>query len=82
MRTIRVECYSGSRADESPRRIIIEGRRHEVSRVLDSSVEESGQSRERTHRYRVLTGDGLLIEIRRTESGEWFLESAPSRNPL
>jgi hypothetical protein len=75
---IRVECYAGSRADESPRSVTIDGRKHLVARLLGESVEESVVTKTRTHRYRVLTSDGMLLEILRDSGGEWFLAANQS----
>jgi hypothetical protein len=75
IRRIQVECYAGSRADESPRRVSIEGRSHTIRQLLSESIEESFGERERTHRYRVLTDQGFVLEIIRTAGGEWFLQS-------
>ena len=33
--SIRVECYAGAQADETPRRFVWEGQAVEVSEVLD-----------------------------------------------
>lgn len=73
---IEVEFYSGSRGDERPRSVTIGGRRHSVLRLLSESIEEPDTvtgPRERTHRYRVLTEDGLVLELFRTGDGGWFL---------
>ena len=72
---IEVECYSGGRDDERPRRVIIAGHTHVVVRLLATSVEETNVSRERIYRYRVLTEEGLLLEIVRAEDGRWYLLS-------
>ena len=70
---IEVESYSGSRADERPRSVIIGGRSHAVARLLSESIEESADKRARTHRYRILTDDGLVVELVRTADHRWFL---------
>ena len=72
---IRVECYAGGRSDERPRRVTIEDREHIVARLLRESLEESPKERERTRRYRVLTLEGVILEIVRTADGDWFLET-------
>jgi len=73
---IIVECYAGSRGDERPRRVMIDDRKHVVARLLAESVEESVVTKARTRRYRVLTSEGMVLEILCTGDGEWFL--APS----
>ncbi|MEW6206814.1 MAG: hypothetical protein AB1631_00500 [Acidobacteriota bacterium] len=73
MRTVRVECYAGSRADERPRRVVIDGREHTVARILNTSIEESAATKERIRRYTVLTQEGMRLKI--IQAGdEWFLE--------
>jgi hypothetical protein len=70
---VEVECYNGGRADERPRSVIIGGRRHAVVRLLSESIEESAEKRDRTHRYNILTDDGLVVELVRTADRRWFL---------
>jgi hypothetical protein len=74
-RTVRVECYAGGRADETPRRISFGGREHIVARLLAESVEESGASKQQTRRYKVLTEEGLVLEVVRLGDGTWGLVS-------
>jgi hypothetical protein len=74
-RPIRVECYAGTRADETPRRIYFNGREHIVARVLAESVEESSASRQQTRRYKILTDEGLVLEAVRASDGSWYLVS-------
>jgi len=73
-RTIIVECYAGTRADQTPRRIRFGGREHVVSRLLAESIEQPlgiGQQR----RYKVLTEEGLVLELVRSSDGAWRLVS-------
>jgi len=72
---ISVECYAGARADERPRRIMIGGREHHVARLLGESVEETASGKARTRRFKVLTGDGLVLEILHASDGDWYLQS-------
>ena len=74
-RPIKVECYAGGRAEETPRRIIIDGQVYLVARLLAESIEESLESKERTRRYKLLTDDGLTIEIKQLPDGQWYLIS-------
>ena len=71
---IDVECYAGARADEHPRRIIVQRCEHVVSRLVSESLEESVDRGERTHFYQVLTSDGLVLELLRI-GDHWYLES-------
>lgn len=74
-RRILVECYSGGRADERPRRVYIDGLAHTVARLLGTAIEESFDSSERIFRYTVLTEQGLMLEIKRAADGNWYLVS-------
>lgn len=75
LRPIRVECYAGGRADETPRRISFDGREYIVTRLLAESVEGSLGSTQTTRRYEVLTGEGLVFELVRSSDGAWSLVS-------
>jgi hypothetical protein len=70
-----VECYAGARADERPRRIIIRGREHFVTSLLAEFVEESAATKGQIRRYKVLTDEGLVFDVRRDSDGVWYLES-------
>ena len=72
---IQVDCYSGSRADERPRRIVIDGSEFIVTRLIAESIEEVVESKERVKRFTVLTERGQTIELTCTESGDWQLVS-------
>jgi hypothetical protein len=74
---IEVECYAGSRADERPRRVLIEGHSYRVARLLSSSIERSLATTSQVRRFRVVTEDGLQLDIIRTADGDWFLEGEP-----
>jgi len=73
-RQVQVDCYAGSRADERPRRVRAGDREHIIARLLSSSVEESLSSKEQTRRYRVLTDEGLTLDLALDGSGKWYLE--------
>jgi hypothetical protein len=81
-RRVEVECYAGGRADERPRRVRADNREHTVARLLSSSVEESLDSKARLYRYKVLTGEGLVLELVRQSDGEWYLQSAHEAREL
>ena len=73
---MEVECYSGGRADETPRRIIFDDAVHVVARLLSESVEQSDATKKETRRYKVLTDQGEVLEIVRSPEGTWRLVSA------
>ena len=75
LHTVRVECYAGGRADETPRRISFDGREHVVARLLAESVEEPLTSRHQMRRYKLLTDEGLVLEVVRSSDGAWHLVS-------
>jgi hypothetical protein len=71
---VSVECYSGSKASERPRRILAGATVYEVIRATAFSVQEDVASRHRRYRFEVLTEDGSqLILIR--DGDHWFLET-------
>jgi hypothetical protein len=72
---IRVECYAGGRSDERPRRVTIENRVYVVARLLAESVEVSLITEAQTRRYKVLTEEGLVLEVVRSSDGAWHLVS-------
>ena len=71
---VEVECYAGSRADERPRRVLIEGCEYRVVRLLSSSIEQTLATTESIRRFRVVTEDGWQLDLVRTSDGDWFLE--------
>ena len=61
---LEVECYSGYRGDETPRRLVVDGS------VVEVSVVDRWRTPE--HRYFRLRGEeGTNYVIRQGESGEW-----------
>ncbi len=55
---IRVECYAGHRGEETPRALLFDGRRVEVTELLDQWLAPD-------HRYfKVKASDGALYIIR------------------
>ena len=73
--SVRVECYEGGRADETPRHIIYGEREYVVVRLLAESLEQPLDSKqEMRRRYKVLTDEGLVLEVFRSSDGTWSLE--------
>ena len=70
-RSVKVECYSGGRADERPRRITIGGREHIVARLLAESIEESPSSNFQTRHYKLLTEGGEVLDVAVSSDGIW-----------
>ena len=71
-RPVRVECYSGSRGDETPRRLLL-GDHWEELTVLDRWISEAaeGGSRRRWFRVRLERGTTSLIYYDETLDA-WF----------
>ena len=65
---IRVECYSGHRGVEAPRRFYLGQRRVEIAEIVDRWLSPE-------HRYfKIRTGGGAEYLIRHDEnSGDWAL---------
>lgn len=72
-RPVKVQCYAGSRADERPRRVVIDGRQHVVTSILKSSIEESAATKERIRSFTVLTEEGIRLKLFQA-GDEWYLE--------
>ena len=67
---IEVESYSGYKADERPRVLVLAGRRYEVLEVEDRWYSPGASY------FRVLASDGNRYVIRhREETDEWSLEA-------
>ena len=64
---IKVECYAGYRAEETPRVICFESRKIEVKKVLDRWLDPE-------HRYFKLLGDDGGIYIIRHDMNTWAWE--------
>jgi len=72
---IQVECYAGYRADETPRRFILEEQRLEVLEVLDRWHEAGGHPEwPRADYFKVLAADQHQYLLKHDlEADEWFL---------
>jgi hypothetical protein len=72
---IRVECYAGAKADETPRRFVWEGRTIEVEEVLDRWYQvESKPEWPRADYFKVRGVDGREHLLKKDlESDQWYL---------
>ena len=72
---IRVECYAGAKADETPRRFTLEERTVEVGEVLDRWYQvESKPEWPRADYFKVLASDEREYLLKHDlEVDEWFL---------
>ena len=74
MNEVRVECYSGQRADERPLRLFIGEHAYTVERL-----EDKWYSPEATF-FRVLASDGNLYVLRHDERADrWSIEAFRAR---
>jgi hypothetical protein len=72
---IKVQSYSGYRANEKPRAIFISGKRYDVVSITDSFLTESSDDRTRKHYFRIRCSDESLICIYYDfEKDKWFLK--------
>ena len=72
---IKVECYAGAKADETPRRFAREGQHVEVGEVLDRWHQlESQPEWPRADYFKVRGADGREYLLKHDlESDEWYL---------
>ena len=72
---IRVECYAGGKADETPRRFVLENRTIEVEEVLDRWYQvESKPEWPRADYFKVQGVDGREYLVKHDlESDQWYL---------
>ena len=72
MMIVRVECYSGYKAEERPIRFRVDGQDHVVEEVVDQ-----WQSPDATY-FKVRSDDGSIYVLRHSQSPQedtWTLES-------
>lgn len=69
-RNITVIGYSGYRADERPRWIIIKGRRLAVTSVIEQGLLEHAADRRRIRRFSVECSDGRTYKLEYDESAD------------
>jgi hypothetical protein len=73
---VRVECYAGHRGEQTPRAMVLAGRRIEFAEVLDQWLAPD-------HRYFKLrsTDDGRFILRHDTTTGHWELTCSGAARP-
>ncbi len=70
---IEVTAYSGYRGEETPRAILLHGKRIEVIEILKQWIEEKSDDRERKRFYQIKGSDGILHKIYYHErTMQWF----------
>jgi hypothetical protein len=73
---VEVICYSGYRADESPREILIEGERFRVEEVIERRRERRGR---RIYDVFFCRSEGLIVCLERPEGGSWKIKIKESQ---
>jgi hypothetical protein len=72
---IRVMAYSGYRGEETPRALMLSGRRIEVVEIQESWIEEGIGDRTTRRFFQVKGSDGGIHKIFYDEkTGEWYYE--------
>jgi len=73
--SVQVECYAGAKADETPRRFILDGYTVEVAEVLDRWYQvESLPEWPRADYFKVCAADQREYLLKHDlESDEWYL---------
>ena len=72
---IDVVAYSGYRGEETPRTILLNGKRIEVVEILRQWVEERPENRETRRFYQIRGSDGNLYTICYDEKSLEWLQS-------
>ncbi|RPJ60179.1 MAG: hypothetical protein EHM23_11330 [Acidobacteria bacterium] len=67
MRDFQVECYAGYRGDESPRAVVIRGKRYPVTSILQQWQEPGG----RYFKLRLRGGDECAV-FHDDATGSWL----------
>lgn len=74
---VKVEFYSGSKPEETPRAFWVGGERVEVARVVEEHLEETHPERLRRRRLEVETAKGQRWVLTYDEATRiWWLEEA------
>ena len=66
----KVECYSGSKAQETPRAFTLGGERREITRVIDR-LREGGMDGRIRERFRVVADGRIWILVRYPDKDVW-----------
>jgi len=74
----RVECYSGSKALETPRAFVLGGERREITRILDRARVANLDGRI-CERYRVVADGRIWILVRDPDKDLWTAKTEKSR---
>jgi hypothetical protein len=53
--------------------VIIDGREHLVARLLEETLDESSDSKTQRRRFKVLTDEGIVLDVIRSGDGSWYM---------
>lgn len=67
--TTNVKFYSGSKGDEKPSSILVDGKEKMIVHICEQAVEEDISTGERTRTFRVRTEDGASFVVRQMGEG-------------
>ena len=74
---IEVRCYEGSRANETPRVLVIDGAEVAIRTIIDRWIEEGLDRQDRKRCFKIIGDDSLLYTIHCDyASGGWYLDKA------
>jgi hypothetical protein len=59
--------------------VIIDGREHLVARLLEETLDESSDSKAQRRRFKVLTDEGIVLDVIRSGDGSWYMSTESRR---
>jgi hypothetical protein len=68
---VEVECYSGYRAEETPRVVVLSGKRVEVAEVLSRERLRDKATGRTVELFRCRFTDGRALLLEKSEEGAW-----------
>lgn len=71
-----VECYAGSRGEETPRAVVFGGKRFEVAAVLSRARTLDASTGLTREAWRCRLDDGRTVAVELLEGGAWRVSTA------
>ncbi|HXF41998.1 MAG TPA: hypothetical protein VN687_19935 [Blastocatellia bacterium] len=53
--------------------MIIDGREHVVARLLEETLDESSDSKAQRRRFKLVTEEGIVLEVICSGDGAWYM---------
>lgn len=78
---VEVECYSGYRAEETPRAVTLGATRLEVAGVLSRKRLRDNATGRTVEIFQCRLADGRRVSLERSEDGSWRARGAPDFVP-